>query len=78
MKKLVSTILIERVKEGARIAPFYLPVRRDPNPIRDAWECWVFPLAPFAVLFYVTKYALISIWKDIIFQMDDLRKWSEK
>lgn len=52
------------VAEGAMITRGYLPVRR--IPWKHYSEFWIFPLAPFVLVFFIIKNTLWSIWIDLI------------
>lgn len=61
---LVVIYAIYLKDEGERMPRFYLPVRRCDT--RHAYECWIFPLAPFVLLWILTYRAFIGIWRDLL------------
>jgi len=64
MKKYISGTLLRSLNEGEKLPLFYFPVIRQSN--RDAYECWILPLAPFVLLYYITKNVFWSIWTDLM------------
>ena len=52
------------VSEGNARPLWYLPVRRLTN--KFAYEVWIFPLAPIALLAYIVNNCFWSIWHDLI------------
>ena len=57
-------LFVREMAEGARPIGWFLPVRR--TPWKHYNEFWVFPLAPFVLIFFILKNALWSIWTDLI------------
>ncbi len=43
----------------------------------DAMECWIFPLAPFVLAYYIVCNAIRSVWFDLVSQCDDLIEWNK-
>lgn len=68
----VSKTLIQRKEMGMRVPRFYLPVKW--IPVSNIVECWIFPIAPFAILYYLISGAVIKIWRDLIELIDLMRE----
>jgi hypothetical protein len=52
------------VGEGNARPLWYLPVRRCID--RYSYETWIFPLAPFVLLYYIGVNVFWSIWRDLM------------
>jgi len=50
------------IVQGQQFPRWYLPVRRDFTS--DQMECWIFPLAPFVLVFLITYNIFWSLWND--------------
>ena len=57
-------------REGCRTPPFYLPVRY--VVAQRASECWVFPLAPFVVVWFILREAGWKTWTDLLNLLRDI------
>lgn len=68
LKEYLTVEILERlffdVKEGYMIPPFYLPVTRE--RFNGSFRCWIFPLAPFALVFTIIQRAFRSVWSDLL------------
>lgn len=62
MKKKI--MIIKCIAEGQARPRWYLPVRRNPDWITT--ECWLFPLAPFALVYFILARAIYLIWTDLV------------
>jgi len=69
----VTEKFIQTVREGHHLPRFFLPVRRVQHVQKTI--CWLFPLAPFALIFYIIRDMLGIMWQDLLFFGDDLRRW---
>lgn len=76
LKVRVSRVLIQNLREGERILPFYLPTKR--SDFSDSWECWIMPLAPFILFFTALKRGLSAFWSDLVYTIDDWKEWCKK
>ena len=54
------------IYEGYPVPKFYLPVKSRDLDFGNTYECWIFPLAPFVIIFYIWKNCLFNIWKIFI------------
>lgn len=60
----VSGSLIKMQEPGATIPRWYLPVLYDFRS--NSYQCWVFPLAPFALAFLIITRMLKGMWVDLL------------
>jgi len=63
IKNLSTKVLVIDLQEGGEIPLFYLPIRTCLKSY--AVEAWIFPLAPFVLLFRVFKSMFWSVWADL-------------
>jgi hypothetical protein len=64
--------LVVHCSEGNMRPRFFLPVRRSYQ--RNTTECWIFPLAPFVLFYFLVSTALWAIWEDLIITLDSFKK----
>ena len=69
----VGGFLVKIPREGEELPRFYIPVFR--REYRDSYDCWIFPLAPFALFVVISYRVFWIIWKDLILFADYLRLW---
>lgn len=62
------------VSEGYERPLWYLPVRRKID--RHAYECWIFPIAPFVLIGFIVNNIFWSVWSDLITFQELLAKKS--
>ena len=60
----MSATLFKFKEEGMRVPRFYLPVNY--LPIRNCYQCWIFPLAPFVLIGLIFWRAIVKIWRDLM------------
>ena len=72
----LSGVLWYSIKNGEPLPRWYLPVRLSGN--RDAIECWIMPLAPLALFFYITVNILYTIWFDLFRWGKLIQEWRQK
>lgn len=60
----VSKSLMRFPEDGDIIPRFYLPINYIPR--LGCYRCWVFPLAPFAIIYLIISRMLIGVWKDLM------------
>ena len=70
-----STYIAYELEEGARIAPFYLPVYRREE--MDAWVCFLTPIAPFVLILVAMKRGITSFWRDLVFTVHEWKKFEK-
>lgn len=72
----VSNVLVRSLKEGDVLPPFYLPVQIpvQRRPDVDAYEMWIFPLAPIVFMLYLLKAIIYSVSRDCVQWLDDIRE----
>jgi hypothetical protein len=58
--------------EGNMIPRFYLPVRGKNWDTTNAYECWVWPLAPFALAWLILWRMGRSLWHDLVMFAKDI------
>lgn len=63
MKKLKSFVRVADLQAGHKIPLFYLPVRMHIE--RYAVEAWLFPIAPFILVYRVLVSMFWAIWADL-------------
>lgn len=71
----ITGALIRNLKEGSPLPRFYLPVVRPVN--RDVYECWIFLLAPFVLIYYISRNVFWSIWRDLLDFSMLLSRWNQ-
>ena len=50
---------------GERLKLFYLPVI--PNIRENSHRCYIFPLAPFVLIGYITYHVFMCVWGDLLY-----------
>lgn len=71
--EVYGMVKIKVIVKGDRIVPrFYLPVCY--LDYRQARECWILPVAPFALLIVTLKRAFVCFWCGCIETVDGWKK----
>lgn len=63
IKDVVKLIRMSDIQDGVRIPLFYLPVRMHIE--KYAIEAWIFPLAPFVLIYRVIVSVFWVVWADL-------------
>lgn len=63
--------LVLNSKEFGELPRFYLPVQRDLSSF--SIECWIFPLAPFVLVYKIISRSLWTVWLDLFTLAEDLK-----
>jgi hypothetical protein len=63
MKLMIEWLCYDR-EFGEGLKPFYLPV--SPSIHRDSYRCYIFFLAPFVLMWYISYNVFMNIWFDLI------------
>jgi len=71
----VSSFIMSKCDEGCVLPRFYLPVRNE--FVSNSVKTWIFPLAPFALLYYIISDIVRIIWRDL-FEFSDLLRTYRK
>ena len=68
---------IRRTIQGSEMIPrFFLPVGQERYSGRV--DCWILPLAPFAMFFSLANHAFKSIWFDLVELVDIYKDFNEQ